>query len=207
MVSGRSCGNHEMQGRGTPSSQPSCEGTNPSRHPKHLHGGHVEVPFPAPHLQDGPTSRERVLQPVPVPVSTGHTTARAQPQLPEGSSPQQPGRHRHREPPAATAHLDWDGTGNELGGHSTEGPGDPHLQPEKGSPQSCDTPEPLPRRRRGRRAPAGASLAPDAAPQPQPLTQTHPGGGEKHNVGHSHHTQEHPLASYPGHPMPWLWSG
>lgn len=100
------------------SSQPSRGGTNPSRHPKRLHWGHTEVPSPCPHLQDGPAGREGVLQPVPVPISTGHTAARAQPQLPEGSSPQQPGRHPHREPPAATAHLDWDGTGNELGVHS-----------------------------------------------------------------------------------------
>lgn len=37
--------------------------------------------------------------------------------------------------------------------------------------------------RRGCGAPAEASLAPNTAPQLQPLTQTHPGGGEKYKRG------------------------
>lgn len=64
----------------------------------------------APHLQGGPTAQERVLQPVPVPVSGGHPTAGPQRQLPTGhTAPQEAGGHRHGEPRVATRNGDCGG--------------------------------------------------------------------------------------------------
>lgn len=61
----------------------------------------------APHLQGGPAAHERVLQPVPIPVSGGHPTAGSQRQLPTGhTAPQEAGRHRHGEPRVAACNRD-----------------------------------------------------------------------------------------------------